>query len=72
MMILALLLTFAGIAFYEVPGLIRQKRWRELSAFAVLLTVGFVLSLLQTIGVKVPNPTKGIESIIKYLSGLVT
>lgn len=68
MKIFLLLLTFTAIAFYEAPGLIRRKQWRELTAFAALLTIGFVFNLLQVIGVKIPNPTKIIVSFSKYIT----
>lgn len=51
-----LVLVFIGIAFYEVPKLIREKLWRELWTFSILLLIGFVLSVLQIMGIKVPLP----------------
>lgn len=68
MKVFLLLFTFAGIVYYEVPGLIHRKQWRELAAFAGLLSLGFVLSFLQIIGVKIPNPTKGIIFLIKQIT----
>ncbi len=67
---LLLILAFAAIAAYEIPEIIRRRQWKELVVFAVLLIVGFTMSLFQTIGVKVPNPVKGIELIIKKAAGL--
>jgi len=69
--VLALLLVFAGIAYYEAPKLIRRRQWGELAAFTVLLTLGLGLSLAQALGLKVPNPTKGIEYLIKQINNLV-
>lgn len=68
MALVLLILTFLGIAILEVPGLVRRRLWRELVAFSVLLTIGFVLSFLQIIGVKVPSPNKGIEFLIKTVA----
>ena len=68
MKVFLLLLTFAGIVYYEVPGLIHRKQWRELAAFAGLLSLGFILSLLQIIGVKLPNPTTGIIFLVKHIT----
>lgn len=70
MKIFLLILAFTGIALVEIPGLFRKKQWGELAAFFVLLAIGFTLSLLQAIGVKVPNPDKGIEFLIKLLPPL--
>lgn len=67
MKVLILILVFTGIALIEALGLFRKKQWGEFAAFCILLTIGFTLSLLQTIDVKVPNPNKGIEFLIKLL-----
>lgn len=67
MKVLVLILAFIGIALVEIPGLVRKKWWGEFAAFCVLLAIGFTLCLLQTIDVKVPNPDKGIEFLIKLL-----
>ncbi|AHF05812.1 hypothetical protein [Desulfitobacterium metallireducens] len=68
MHIFILFLIFAAIAYYEIPGLLRKKQWPELITSSVLLATGFILSFLQVIGVKVPNPNKGIEYLIKLLT----
>lgn len=64
-MIFLLIIVFIGIALFEVPGLIRKKYWRELTVFSIFLLLAFILSLLQTIGVKIPNPTKGMQYLVK-------
>ena len=68
MKVFVLLLLFAIIALLEIPGLMRKKEWPELIAFSILLTIGFLLSFLQVIGVEVPNPNKGIAYLIKLLT----
>lgn len=67
MKVLLLILVFTVIALLEIPGLLKQKQWAELITSSVLLSIGFLLSLLQTVGVKVPNPNKGIEFLIKLV-----
>ncbi len=64
-MIFLLILVFIGIGLLEVPALIRNKHWRELIAFSSFLLAAFVLSLLQTMGVMIPSPMKGIQYVIK-------
>ncbi|KJS82059.1 MAG: hypothetical protein JM58_15910 [Peptococcaceae bacterium BICA1-8] len=67
MKVFILILTFSGIAFIQVPVLIKKRQWGELTVIFILLAIGFTLSLLQTIGVKVPDPNKGIEFLIKQI-----
>lgn len=68
MKIFVLVLLFTGLSLLEIPKLMRKKQWPELIASSVLLSIGFLLSLLQIIGVDVPNPNKGIEYLIKMLT----
>lgn len=63
--IFMLIMFFIGVVFIEVPELIRKKYWRELTVFSLLLLLAFILSLLQTMGVKIPSPMKGIQYLIK-------
>ena len=67
-MIIVIGSVFILIALLQIPGLIRQKLWRELAAFSVLLSVGFALSLLLVIGVKIPSPNQGIIFLIKTVA----
>lgn len=64
-MIFLLLSVFIGVILFEVPSLIRKKQWRELIVFSILLSIAFVMALLQTIGVKLPNPSKGIDFLVR-------
>ncbi|MDI7248080.1 MAG: hypothetical protein QME92_11555 [Bacillota bacterium] len=65
-----LALAFAVMVAYEVPGMIRRREWGELVLFLVLVSFGFVVSFLQTIGVRVPNPVRGIEFLTGKVAGL--
>lgn len=62
-----IIIVFASMALMEIPSLLKKERGNELATFLVLLTIGFTLSFLQVIGVKIPNPNKGIEYLIKLV-----
>lgn len=66
-MILLLILFFIGAAWFEVPGLIRKKYFRELTVFSLFLLSAFILAFLQIIGVNLPSPIGGIDYLIKDL-----
>lgn len=68
MKILVLVLVFSGLALLEIPKLMRKKQWPELITSAVLLSIGFLLSFLQVIGVVLPNPNKVISNLIKMIT----
>ncbi len=64
-MVSLLILVFIIIALIEIPGLIRKKYWRELIVFSFFLLLVFIMTLLQIMGIKLPNPVKGLEYLIK-------
>lgn len=68
MKVFVLVLIFIALALIEIPKLMRKKQWPELITSSALLGIGFLLSLLQIIGVAVPNPNKGIINLIKMIT----
>jgi len=64
-------MAFIGIILFEVPGLIKQKMWRELAAFSFYLSIGMAMSIPQVLGIILPNPSKAIEVLIKPVSDLL-
>jgi len=69
-MIIVVISIFIIIALLQIPGLIDRKLWRELTVFSVLLVIGFTLSLLQVIDIKIPSPNQGIIFLIKSVSNI--
>ncbi|WP_347490659.1 hypothetical protein ABDB91_05760 [Desulfoscipio sp. XC116] len=67
-MVLLAAVAFLIIIGIEVPGLVRKKMWRELTAFAALLVIGMAISIPQTLDMPIPNPNTYIEIIFKPLS----
>ncbi|MCO1603275.1 hypothetical protein [Desulfosporosinus nitroreducens] len=64
-MIFLLVCVFVGVILFEVPSLIRKKHWRELTVFSILLSIAFGMAFLETIGVKIPSPAKGIDYLME-------
>ena len=64
-MIFLLIVVFILIIIYEAPELIRNKYWKELIAFSFLMVIAFVISLLYILHVKVPNPMKDTQYIVR-------
>lgn len=51
-MVLLLIISMIIIILLEVPRLVREKLWRELGAFAVILAIAYTLAFLRVLGVK--------------------
>ena len=66
-MIALLIIGFAMLALLQIPSLV-QKRWRrELICFAVLWFMGFIFSVMLSMGINLPP----ISTIInKYITGM--
>lgn len=71
MLLLALVLVFLIIAWYEVPALLREQLYSELLVFALLMVLAFSLSCLQTLGVTLPNPVRGLERLSEVVITMI-
>jgi ABC-type Mn2+/Zn2+ transport system permease subunit len=59
-----LILIYTLIILLNVPGLIKRKEWRELTAFFVLYIIGFALGLMYVLDIPIPSPMKGLQYLI--------
>lgn len=59
----AILLASGIIAWIEAPGLVRAKRTREISLFAVLLIFGTGVSIAKAMRAPLPNPLDWIAAV---------
>lgn len=66
-MIILLVIGFIGLILYEVPGLIRNKYWKELVTFSIFLSIAFGISLMQTLKIEIPNPARDTQYFVKNL-----
>ena len=73
-MIVFLLAAFAALILLEVPGLIKKKQWRELTAYSVLMLLALVISVLYLEHITIPNPVKNtqyyLKDMVEYLFGV--
>jgi len=67
-LIVLALLGFVLVIGLEVPGLIKKKMWRELTAFSVFLAIGIALSIPQLIGIRPFEPNAPIEALFKPMA----
>ncbi|MBB6731187.1 hypothetical protein [Cohnella zeiphila] len=57
----------AVIVWFEVPRQWKQRSWRDLSVFGVILVCASVLLSLESYQVKLPNPLAGIEWVLRSI-----
>jgi len=66
-MIALLLLGFAGIALIQIPSLVHKQWWWELIVFTIFWLSGLILSVLLSLGVKLPPVTTIIGNYISKI-----
>jgi len=65
-----LILIYAFIIIFNVPGLIKRKEWRELTAFSILYVIAFALGLMYVLDIPVPSPMKGLQHLFVDILGI--
>lgn len=59
------------VIYIEVPSLLKKKQTKELWVFSVLLFIGVVLSILESLQIELPNPLDAITFIYKPFSDFI-
>ncbi|WP_139210559.1 hypothetical protein [Paenibacillus sophorae] len=68
---MAIILLFILLAGWDVPLLIKKKQRKDLIVYSLLLLTGITLSILVSFNVHLPNPSKGLETILQPLGSLL-
>lgn len=55
--ILAILVFGAVVSYIEVPKMLKEKSYRDLWTFSILLVFGMILGILKSLNVNIPNPS---------------
>lgn len=55
----------------DLPWLIKEKMWRELAAYIVLVVLWLGLTIPQVLGITLPSPSSCIAEVFKPLSDLL-
>ena len=69
-MIVLLLIGFAMLALWQIPGLVRKRWWRELICFAVLWFMGFIFSVMVSMGINLPPISTIINKLLTGFLGI--
>lgn len=70
MNLLLVFLAFAGIGAFDVPSMIKDKRWRDLTIYGILFVLVLALGVLVASGIKVPSPIKAVQAFYRDVLGL--
>ena len=65
-MLVLLVMLFVTIILIDVPPLLRDKMYRELAVFSVLMAVAILYSLGQFYNWPLPNPVRALQMVFRY------
>lgn len=63
-MIFLIIVIFILLGLSDFPKLVHDKKWYEVSVLSGFYVCVFTLAVLQSSGVVLPSPIKGIQSFI--------
>ncbi|MCG8500524.1 MAG: hypothetical protein MJB12_08985 [Firmicutes bacterium] len=69
MMFVLVILAYALIGFIEIVPLVQKKQRKELVLYSVTFGLAFIISLLLSLGVKIPSPARPIERLVLFILG---
>ncbi|QEK11219.1 hypothetical protein FQB35_01895 [Crassaminicella thermophila] len=68
-MVLLIILVYLIIGVIEITPLVKRNQKKELILYTITFMTAFIISLLLSLGVKIPSPAKPIEKIVKMVIG---
>ncbi|WIF95764.1 hypothetical protein [Caminicella sporogenes] len=66
-MFLLIILVYIIIGIIEILPLIKRNQKKELAVYLITFISAFVISLLLSLGVKIPSPAKPLEKAVKAI-----
>ena len=69
--ILAVLVFGIVLCIVEIPKMRKDKLYRELWTFSVLLALGTTLAILKSLDVEIPNPSDFIAWVYSPVEGIM-
>lgn len=68
-MYVLIILGYLIIGVIEIVPLYKKKKKKELLVYSIFFSAAFIISLLLSLGVKIPSPAKPIEAIVNTILG---
>jgi hypothetical protein len=66
-MIYVVTIVFIGLTLFDLPRLIRDKHWRELIVYSILIIIAYLIIILPEFNVKLPNPVRTTQYYVRDL-----
>lgn len=59
------------LCMIEIPKMLKERLYRELWTFSILLGLGIILAILKSLDVEIPNPSDFIAWVYSPLSDIM-
>ncbi len=69
-MVALVVIAFLLIGIIEIVPMVKENQKKELVLYSVLFAAAFVLSILLSLGVKIPSPSEPIEHLVRAVTGI--
>lgn len=69
--IAAVLAFDAVLSLIEIPGMLKERLFKELAVYSAFLLLGSAVMILRSLDVKIPNPTDFVMWVYSPLEGLM-
>ena len=70
-MIFGILLVFAGMAFVDLPDIVRNRSWREMTVYLLIFIAALVPAILIASGVRIPSALDALGNLFEAIFGKV-
>ncbi len=67
---LVLISAYTIIALIQIPGLVKNKYWRELIVFSIIYVIAFAIGFLFVMDIPIPSPMRALHFLISEKMGL--
>ncbi|QXM05083.1 hypothetical protein [Crassaminicella indica] len=68
-MVILIILVYIIIGVVEIVPLVKKNQKKELILYSITFIAAFIMSILLSLGVKIPSPAKPIEKVVKMIIG---
>jgi ABC-type Mn2+/Zn2+ transport system permease subunit len=65
-----LIIIYTAVALLNIPGLVRKKHWKDLTAFCVIYAISLTVSVLFVMDVPLPSPMRALHHLFSDILGL--
>lgn len=64
-----IIIAYVIVGIWEIRPMYKSKEYKEIAVYMVLYSAAFVISVLLSLGVKIPSPAEPIANIVEAIVG---